>query len=281
MTDFSLLLRIAEQKGPSSGAPIGRRSGRAERGARQKRFEYDVLKIRRKGEDKMHASNDAAKLAQGLAGFGQGGAAKNVVGLTTPLLCALVLLALLLPAASAAPVVTGVLNNYSLTSPGFPNSGIAPSTLFIITGTGLANATAGPVTLQSTAAPGLPTTLNGASISVTAGGATVTPGLYYALPTQLAAVLPASTPAGTATVTVTLSGTASTPFQFQVVSAAPGLDTYYGTGGGLITATDSVTGAFINFTSSATPGQTIVLWGSGLGADPADSDTVYTTSPIP
>jgi uncharacterized protein (TIGR03437 family) len=237
----------------------------------------------------MHASNDAAELAQGIAGLGavhslirdRGGAAKNVIRLTTPLFFALVLSALVLPAAAAAPVITGVLNNYSLTSPGYPNSGIAPSTLFIITGTDLANATAGPVTLQSTAAPGLPATLNGASISVTAGGTTVTPGLYYALPTQLAAVLPASTPAGTASVIVTLSGTPSASFQFQVAPAAPGLDTYYGTGGGLITATDSVTGALINFTSSATPGQTIVLWGSGLGADLADSDTVYTTSPHP
>jgi uncharacterized protein (TIGR03437 family) len=216
----------------------------------------------------MEASNHAADRTEGVPGLG-----------ASPLILAFLLSALVLPAAGAAPVITGVLNNYSLTSPGFPNSGVAPSTLFIITGTGLANATTGPVTLQSTAAPGLPATLNGASISVTAGGMTLTPGLYYALPNQLAAVLPASTPAGPATVTVTLSGTPSTSFPFQVVSAAPGLDTYYGTGGGLITATDSVTGALIDFTHSATPGQTIVLWGSGLGADPADSDTVYTTSP--
>jgi len=131
-------------------------------------------------------------------------------------------LALLLPGANAAPATTGVLNNYSYTQPGYPNSGVSPSTLFIITGTGLANATSGPVTLQSSASPGLPTTLNGASISVSVGGATVTPGLYYALPAQLAAVLPAATPTGTASVTVTLNGTPSAAFQFQVVPAAPG-----------------------------------------------------------
>lgn len=200
----------------------------------------------------------------------------------TPLLSALALSAFLLPAgANAAPAITGVLNNYSYTQPGFPNSGVAPSTLFIITGTGLANATTGPVTLQSSAAPGLPTTLNGASVSITVGGATVTPALYYALPAQLAAVLPASTQTGTASVTVSLSGTPSAPFQFQVVPAAPGLDTYYGTGGGLITATDNLTGALIDYTHSATPGQTIVLWGSGLGADTEDSDTVFTSSPHP
>ena len=199
---------------------------------------------------------------------------------TTLLLSALAL-AFLLPGANAAPTVTGVLNNYSYTQPGFPNSGVSPSTLIIITGTGLANPTAGPATLQSSASPGLPTTLNGASVSVTVGGATVTPGLYYALPTQLAAVLPASTPTGTASVTVSLNGTPSAAFQFQVVPAAPGLDTYWGTGGGLITATDNQTGALITFTNSATPMETIVLWGSGLGADTADSDTVFTSSPNP
>jgi uncharacterized protein (TIGR03437 family) len=103
--------------------------------------------------------------------------------------------AFLLPAgASAAPAIAGVFNNYSYTQPGYPNSGIAPSTLIIIAGAGLANTTAGPVMLQSTAAPGLPTKLNGATVSITVGGTAVTPGLYYALPAQLAAVLPANTP---------------------------------------------------------------------------------------
>jgi uncharacterized protein (TIGR03437 family) len=182
--------------------------------------------------------------------------------------------------AIAAPSITAVLNNYSYTQPGYPNSGVSPSSLFIIQGTGLANAISGPVTLQSSAAPGLPTTLNGATVSITVGGTTVTPGLYYALPTQLAAVLPASTPTGTANVTVNVNGGAPSPaFQFQVASTAPGLDTYWGTGGGMVTATDNTTGNLITFTNSAAPMETIVLWGSGLGADPADSDTVFTSSP--
>jgi uncharacterized protein (TIGR03437 family) len=220
----------------------------------------------------MHPENDALGPGQEPRG--------GDYRLTAAFFKTLVLSAFLLPAA-AAPAITGVLNNYSLTPAGFANSGVSPSTLFIIQGTGLANATAGPVTLQSTAAPGLPKTLNGASISVSVGGMTVTPGLYYAIPTQLAAVLPANTPTGTASVTVTLGGTPSAAFDFQVVPAAAGLDTYYGTGGGLVVATDNATGALIDFTHSATPGQTIVLWGSGLGADTADSDTVFTSSPHP
>lgn len=192
----------------------------------------------------------------------------------TPLLLGMALCSCLLPAsATAAPAITSVLNNYSYTQPGYPNSGVSPSTLIVIIGTGMANPTANPVTLQSSVSPGLPTTLNGATVSVSAGAVTVTLGLYYALPTAIAGVLPAKTPTGTASVTVTLNGGAPSPaFQFQVVPAAPGLDNYWGTGGGLVTATNNFTGALIDFTHSATPMDTIVLWGSGSRADAADSD---------
>ncbi len=105
----------------------------------------------------------------------------------------------------ATPTITAIQNNYSYILPGLPNYGIAPGTLFIIKGSGLATATT-PV-LQSSAAPGIPKQLNGASVTVTVNGVTTNPGLYYAIGTQIAAVLPASTPVGTGTITVT-NGTA-------------------------------------------------------------------------
>jgi uncharacterized protein (TIGR03437 family) len=176
------------------------------------------------------------------------------------------------------PTITGVQNNYSYLVPGLPNYGIAPGTLFIITGSNLASATTVSA-LQSSAAPGIPKSLNGASISVTVNGTTVQPAMYYAIATQLAAVLPSSTPAGTGTITVTYNGTPSNAATITVVPSALGLDTYYGTGSGLGVATDAVTGALITYTNSAKPGENIVLWGSGLGADPQDSDSVYTTTP--
>jgi uncharacterized protein (TIGR03437 family) len=179
----------------------------------------------------------------------------------------------------SGPTITGVTNNYSYIPSGFPNSGISPSSIFVIFGTGMANAPSGTVTLESSAGSGLPTSLAGASLSVTVGGKTVTPAMYYALPTAIAAVLPAATPTGTGTLTVTYNGTASNAFTIQVAPSAMGLDTYFGTGSGLVTATNATTGALFNYTNSAAPGQTIVLWGSGLGADPADSDSVFTTSP--
>jgi len=176
----------------------------------------------------------------------------------------------------AGPAISAIQNNYSYIQAGLPNYGIAPGTIFIVTGTDLANA--GPAVLQSSAAPGIPTTLNGASISVTVGGVTTHPGMYYAIPTQIAAVLPSSTPVGTGTLTVTYNGVPSSAEPIVVVPTALGLDTLYGSGTGLAVATDGA-GSVFSYSSSATPGETIVLWGSGLGADTADSDTVYTSSP--
>ncbi len=180
-------------------------------------------------------------------------------------------------AAPSGPAITAVQNNYSYLQVGLPNYGIAPGTLFIIKGTDLANP--GTAVLQSSGGSGIPTSLNGASISVTVNGVTTHPAMYYAIPTQIAAVLPSSTPVGTGTITVTYNGTTSSAAAIQVVATALGFDTYFGSGTGLGVATNASSGAVFNYTNSATPGQTIVLWASGLGADSADSDTVFTSSP--
>lgn len=160
------------------------------------------------------------------------------------------------------PVISMVQNNYSYIVPGLPNYGIAPGSLFIVKGTNLASNVT-PV-LQSSGSPGLPTTLNGASISVTVNGTTTVPGLYYTSAGQLAAVLPSNTPVGTGTITVTNGGLASAPAPMVVAASALGLDV----------ATDANYN-FFSQTSSASPGQTIILWGSGVGADTANTDKVY------
>jgi uncharacterized protein (TIGR03437 family) len=194
---------------------------------------------------------------------------------------ALLVLALVCPAAALAqngPTITGITNNYSYIPAGFPNSGIAPGSIFTLYGTNMSTAPA-TVTLQSSASPGIPKTLEGATLTVTVGGTTVTPAMYYATPNQIAAVLPSKTPTGSATITVSYKNETSNAFQFQVVPHALGLDTYFGTGTGLVTATNTTTGALYDFTNSAKPGETIILWGSGLGADTSDSDTEFTTTP--
>ena len=172
------------------------------------------------------------------------------------------------------PTITSVRNNSSLIAPGLPNYGIAPSSIFVVVGTGLADP--GLPVLQSSAPPGLPLTLNGASIAVVVNGVTTRPALYYTSPTQLAAVLPAATPLGTGTLTVTYKGVTSNAATIQVVASALGINIYYTNSG---VATDAATGALLTYTQSGTPGQNIVLWTTGLGADPADSDSVFTSTP--
>ncbi len=184
---------------------------------------------------------------------------------------ALAVLALAFPViALAQPTVTALVNNYSNIPPGLPSYGIAPGSLFIIYGSDLSDNVA-PV-LQSLSAP-LPLTLNHTSISVTVSGKTTNPAMYYTSPTQVAAVLPSSTPAGTGTITVTYKGTASAPAPIVVTASAFGADTLPGTTGE-VTATDAEN-RLITSTASASPGQTIVIWGSGLGADTKNDDRTY------
>jgi hypothetical protein len=79
------------------------------------------------------------------------------------------------------------------------------------------------------------------------------------------------------TLTVNYGG-ASVSTPIRVVAAALGINSY---SGNLGVATDAATGALLTFTNSGSPGQNIVLWTSGLGADPADSDTTFANPPHP
>ncbi len=177
-------------------------------------------------------------------------------------------------AGGGGPAITAIENNSSRVPQGYTNYGIAPSSLFIVVGTGLADA--GKPVLQSSESPGLPTELNGASITVVVNGVTVHPALYYTSPTQLAAVMPAATPIGSGTLTVAYRGATSAPATIQVVPVALGFNTYNTSTG---VATDATTGALLSYNNAGSPGETIVLWATGLGADSADSDTTYTLTP--
>lgn len=181
---------------------------------------------------------------------------------------------------AAVPTVTAVLSGSSVIPAGFPNSGVAPSSLFEIQGTGLTAPNTQAVLQDST--KGLPTTLNGTSVSITVNGTTVTPALYYTCSvscgtaaTQIAAQLPAATPVGTGTVTVTYNGTVGAAAPITVVPTTFGIDNY---DGNTAVLTDAVSGAILTYTASAKPGEIVILWGTGLGADPADSDTTYINS---
>ena len=174
------------------------------------------------------------------------------------------------------PTITDVLNNSSRIPKGLPNSGIAPSSIFVVMGSGLADP--GTPVLHDSQGVGIPLTLNGASITVVINGVSTRPALYYTSPGQLAGVLPAATPIGSGTLTVTYKGVASNAFPIQVVPAALGINVYQGNTG---VATDAFTGTLITYSDSARPGQILTLWTTGLGANPNNSDTTYTTTPQP
>ena len=169
------------------------------------------------------------------------------------------------------PFIYQVQNNYSYLLPGVPNYGIAPGSLFAIQGMNL-NSNFTPV-LQSSATPGLPTTLNQTSLSVTVNGVTTTPALYYVSSNAVAAVLPSTTPVGTGTITLTNNGQ-TTQAPIQVVASAVGLDTLYGAGAGAGVLTDANFN-LIGLTNSAMPGQAVTLWGSSIGADTSNADTTF------
>src|SRR6185295_9425165 len=184
-------------------------------------------------------------------------------------------------AVPTGPTITAIQNNSSRVPTGYPNYGIAPSSLFVVLGTGLADPS--PLVLESTAPPGLPLTLHGASITVVVGGVTTHPALYYASPTQISAVLPATTPVGTGTLTVTYNGGVSAAASILVVPSAVGINYFsqFGVNNSNVNVgvAQDLSGGILTFSNSGAPGQTITLWITGLGPDPDDSDTTYTSTP--
>ena len=171
---------------------------------------------------------------------------------------------------AGAPVVLNVMNNYSYSSL------VAQGSVFVIYGCGLANPGSQAVLQDST--KGLPLTLNGASVSTTVNGVVTQAPLYYATATQIAGVLPSTTPAGTGTLAVQYGGLSSLPAALAVWQSGFGFASFYETAQGPAVATDTSYNV-VTLTHSAVPGQALTFWGSGLGASPQDSDTVYTPTP--
>jgi uncharacterized protein (TIGR03437 family) len=159
--------------------------------------------------------------------------------------------------ACAQPRIDLVQNNYSYLLPNNPNYGIAQGSIFIIKGANLANTTTG---LQN---PPLPKVLNGVTATVTVSGTTREIFWYYVTPGQLGGVLPSNTPVGTGTLTVTNSTGTSAPASIKVVESAFGTISLDGSGTGQAAAFNLR--SILTPSDSARPGETIVLYGSGLG----------------
>lgn len=170
--------------------------------------------------------------------------------------------------AFGAPAITTVANAASNIGFNYP---IAQGAIFVLYGTGLgpANLTLAPAAFQST-------TLSGTSVSVTVGSTTVNALLYYTSATQVAALLPSNTPTGSANFTVTYNGQTSAPIAHGVGPSDIGIFTVdsSGQGAAIITYADyslvspvkaANCGGPNTTCGAANPGDTLILWGTGLG----------------
>jgi uncharacterized protein (TIGR03437 family) len=140
--------------------------------------------------------------------------------------------------------------------------------MFIIFGQRL-----GPPNLTIVSEFPLPTSLAGTSVRVTVGGTSLDAYMIYTSPGQVAAVLPSNTPEGSGNVVVTFGGQNSAPAPISVVRSSWGTFTVNQAGSGpaivqnFVTQNDQPINAL---TRPARPGQTAILWGTGLG--PATGD---------
>jgi len=164
---------------------------------------------------------------------------------------------------------------------GYQNQ-LAPDTVFVIFGSGL-----GPAAIQTASAP-YPSSLAGTSVTFAplTGGVPVTAKMVYSVATQIAGLLPSSIAPGTYAVTVTYQGQSSTTGNVTVVPRSLGIATSNSGGTGAAQATIGNVSNGISLTrmtagstsfggynwtlSPAHPGDEIVLWGTGGGADSAN-----------
>ncbi len=163
--------------------------------------------------------------------------------------------------AVAQPTITAVQNSASNVPPGLPNSGIARGSLFVVKGTNL-----GGPTLVTAAAYPLHTNIGGTAVSVTVSGTTVSGIMYYSSSTQVAVILPSSTPLGDGTVTVSYNAQTSEPFPITVVPFALGIFTVNQTGAGDAIAFLNANGSLITPANAANPSDVVAFWGTGLAA---------------
>lgn len=182
--------------------------------------------------------------------------------------------------AAQTPSFTGIVNAASSIPPGFPNYAIAQGSIFLIYGSNLSNAPASGSIYTAATLP-LPTTagLTGTVITITVGSTTVTAPILFTLATQIGAVLPSSTPVGTATLTLTYNGkSASTPI--TVLASAFGISNSASGAGNSVAALVFGTNQneFVTQTDAAAAGDIVVLYGTGLG--PVNAGQTDTSLPL-
>ena len=174
-------------------------------------------------------------------------------------------------AAQTAPTISSVENAASNIPPGLPNAGIAQGAIFVVYGSAL-----GPANISIAPTPFQSTSLSNTSVAVTVGATTVNALMYYTSAGQVAALLPSNTPAGLGSITVAYNGQTSAPSPITVVSNNVGVFTIdsSGQGPGIVTYPDyslvsaskaTNCGGPSTTCGAANPGDTLILWTTGLG----------------
>jgi uncharacterized protein (TIGR03437 family) len=156
----------------------------------------------------------------------------------------------------------GVVSAASFASPGLPNGGIARGSVFSIFGKSLGPAVDPPLSFP------LGTTLGGVSIQVSQGSVTANVIPLVVSPGQINALMPSNAPLGAASLRLTFGGRTSNPAPIQVVTTNFGIYTANsaGLGPGILQNFVTSDNQPINAPSiPAKPGQTITMWGTGLG----------------
>lgn len=170
--------------------------------------------------------------------------------------------------ALAQPAISnnGVLNAASYGVPQISGASpmIAPGSLAVIFGSGL-----GPTALTQASSLPLTTQLAGTSVTVTSGTNAYSAYLYYTSAGQVSVIVPSTVPVGLATLRVTYNGVTSNGQTVNIVRSNFGIFTrnQAGTGPGSVQNYVSAASAPLNGLSNpAREGQTLVLYGTGLGA---------------
>ena len=177
---------------------------------------------------------------------------------------------ILAAAGTPPPTITQVSNAGSWRTAGLSASGIAQGSIFTILGNNL-----GPSTCASPTTPPQPTQLCNVTIAVTVNSTSVAPYIYDMFyGTYISAILPSLTPTGNGTITVTYNNQTSSAYPIQVVATAFGTFTANSQGLGQASVTDWPNYNLNTIIHTLHPGDTAILWGTGLGPiSGSDADT--------
>jgi uncharacterized protein (TIGR03437 family) len=177
----------------------------------------------------------------------------------------------------SAPIISyrGVMNAASLTPPGLSGSEIAQGSIFSIAGQQLGP----PILTQASSFP-LLTTLAGVSVKVIQGTTSVNAFPLVVSASQVFAIMPSNAPLGQVSIQVTYNNDASNITPATVAANSFGIFSLSGSGFGPGTVQNFIAQnnqPVNSLTQTANPGQTVTLWGTGLGAI-AGADNVEPTA---